>query len=121
MSITEHQRNQLHNTLTDKLGTEEADTMVALLPPVGWADVATTRDIDLVRGEIGQLRRDFDNQLAVAVAQLRQEMAESREQLHKDIGEVHRTVSRLTWTMTLGMLGTVIAAASLAFSAATFF
>jgi len=97
MSVTEHRRNQLYNTLTEKLGAEEADTMVDLLPPVGWADVATKRDLDYV------------------VAQLRLEMAEMREQAHRDLTGVEK---RLLIAMISTMLATVIAVSGLAFAAA---
>jgi hypothetical protein len=33
----------------DKLSARDAATMMELLPPVGWADVATKRDLDHLR------------------------------------------------------------------------
>lgn len=32
------------------MGSDGADTLMALLPPVGWADVATKRDLQLELG-----------------------------------------------------------------------
>jgi hypothetical protein len=46
MAIDEHARHQLYTTLEEKIGSEPAATLMGLLPPVGWADVATKRDLD---------------------------------------------------------------------------
>jgi len=46
MTITEASRHRLHEALIDKLGEEEASTLMEHLPPVGWADVATKTDIE---------------------------------------------------------------------------
>ena len=69
---------------------------MSLLPPVGWADVATKRDLDALGTELrGELRRD---------------RAAARR--------VHRDLGVLTRTLMIGMLTTVIAVAGLAFGAA---
>jgi len=48
MTISEDSRHHLHNTLDDLLGPQDAGTLMAYLPPVGWSDVATRRDLDLL-------------------------------------------------------------------------
>ena len=45
MSITEASRFQLRTAIGQILGKEAADTLMELLPPVGWADVATKTDL----------------------------------------------------------------------------
>ncbi len=47
MAIDERSRHELHRKLVQTLGPEEAATLMSYLPPVGWADVATKRDLDL--------------------------------------------------------------------------
>ena len=47
MPIDERKRHALYERLDDVLEEEHADTLMELLPPVGWADVATKRDLDL--------------------------------------------------------------------------
>lgn len=57
----ERARLCLHHVLEERLGEEEASTMMELLPPVGWADVATKHDVDRA---VGELRAEMSVQLA---------------------------------------------------------
>jgi hypothetical protein len=43
--IDERARHELYRAVEELLGTKAADTLMALLPPVGWADVATKGDL----------------------------------------------------------------------------
>jgi len=45
MAIDERNRLQLAEALKRALGDEEGITLMELLPPVGWADVATKHDL----------------------------------------------------------------------------
>ena len=57
MAISEESRHHLYLRLEEVLGSEEAATLMEHLPPVGWADVATKRDIDALRDS---MKRDID-------------------------------------------------------------
>lgn len=46
MAITEEDRHELYVRLEKVLGAKPATTLMEHLPPVGWADVATRRDLD---------------------------------------------------------------------------
>ena len=46
MATTEQDRFRLHQRLEAVLGAQEAATLMEHLPPVGWAGVATKRDLD---------------------------------------------------------------------------
>ena len=63
MSITEASRFQLRTAIGQILDEEAADTLMELLPPVGWADVATKTDLQHLRNEmqadIKNLRDEF--------------------------------------------------------------
>ena len=45
MAVDERSRHELYVRLESMLGRAEADTLMSLLPPVGWADVATRQDL----------------------------------------------------------------------------
>ena len=46
MAVSERQRHALHEWARTAASEEVAETLMELLPPVGWADVATKRDLD---------------------------------------------------------------------------
>ena len=48
MPVTEYERNHLFAWFEEHMGKERAATMMSMLPPVGWADVATKRDLDVM-------------------------------------------------------------------------
>jgi hypothetical protein len=50
--VTDAQRRSLYDELVRTHGQEHADTMMDLLPPVGWNDVARRSDIAELRGEL---------------------------------------------------------------------
>lgn len=52
MSITEASRFQLRTAIGQILSEEAADTLMELLPPIGWADVATKTDLQHLRDEL---------------------------------------------------------------------
>ncbi len=62
MPVDDRTRLNLHRKLEAVLGHDEADTLMAHLPPVTWNDVATKADLDAlganlrheVRAEISQ-------------------------------------------------------------------
>ena len=46
MQIDERTRHEMYLGLEEKLGTAVADALMAHLPPIGWADVATKHDLE---------------------------------------------------------------------------
>jgi hypothetical protein len=63
MSVNEHERHQLFTWFEEHMGSERAATMMSLLPPVGWGDVATRRDLDLIRRDLELLEARIDAKL----------------------------------------------------------
>lgn len=52
MAITEEARHRLYRRLEGVLGAEEATTLMEHMPPVGWADVVTKRDLEHLGTEL---------------------------------------------------------------------
>jgi hypothetical protein len=63
MAISEESRHHLSQRLEVVLGADEATTLMEHLAPVGWADVATKRDLDGLgaglRSELAVVRSDL--------------------------------------------------------------
>jgi len=74
MPVDERRRLQLADAAKRALGDDAGITLMELLPPVGWADVATKQDLLVVRDELmlhleARLERAF-RQIIVTMASL---------------------------------------------------
>lgn len=87
MAITEETRHRLFQRLEVVLGAEEAATLMEHLPPVGWADVATKRDLDHLEAVT---RRDIEA-LAATTSRDIEALAASTK---RDIEALAATTSR---------------------------
>ena len=85
MSITEASRFQLRTAIGLILDEEAADTLMELLPPVGWADVATKTDLQHLRDE---LKGDIQN-LRVAT---KSDLQHLRDELKGDMLNLQLTI-----------------------------
>jgi hypothetical protein len=108
MAIDERSRHAMYLRLEEVLGAEQATTLMEHLPPVGWADVATRRDIEMLRvattHDVESLRRDLGATEKYVLGTLRSEIAQA--------------FSAQTRTLVMTQLGSVVAAVALAFGAA---
>ena len=100
MTINEESRHELYSRLEEVLGRKQAATLMEHLPPVGWADVATKRDLETleIRVSAGFERVDarFD----------------------RLEGEMSARMAEWARTVLYANLGAMVATASLAFAAA---
>lgn len=78
MAITEETRHRLYQRLEEVLGPEQAATMMAHLPPVGWADVATKHDLHQLGARLDLRFEQVDLRIEAATANVRAE-------LHRDL------------------------------------
>ena len=126
MDLDDRSRLALHQRLAQVLGRDEAATLMAHLPPVGWHDVATKRDLDALgaelRGEIAGLRGEMAQQGAGLRGEMVQQGAELRGEIAGLRGEIHQEMSKFTRTVVLAVVATnaagIMTAAGLAFAAA---
>ncbi|MBM3664102.1 MAG: hypothetical protein FJW94_14745 [Actinobacteria bacterium] len=85
MTLTEEGRHRLHTSLTLAIGADAANTLMETLPPVGWADVATNRDLDQLRAEIRAEFTEVRSEMSELRADLRVGQAELRSELHSTL------------------------------------
>lgn len=126
MTITEPARHRLYEKLEELLGMDDADTLMAHLPPVGWADVATRADLDQlhdrirveladlrieiaeVRTEMADLRTELRHDLDAFRTEIHQELAQFRDELHRDRAAAQR---QLLFVVFGAMISVLIAVA----------
>ena len=125
MTIDERSRHALYLKLEEVLGSEDAEVLMEHLPPVGWADVATKRDLDhlavatkrdldqlaaITRKDLRHLGERFDAKLDVTEQRV---LATIRQELTTQITNQTRALM-LTFSATLvSVAGVAFAAAKL--------
>jgi hypothetical protein len=104
MAISEESRHQLHNKLDQVLGPAEAATLMAHLPPIGWADVATKHDLV-------ELERRIDMRFEMVDRRLTEldRLGEKLEQVRREL----RSNLMVSVATSAAMLGAVVAAIKL--------
>ena len=82
MAIDERARHELYLRLEEHLGAEAATTLMEHLPPTGWSEVATKRDLDQLRAAT---RADVDHLREITEARFDQLGNHLRAEFHKSI------------------------------------
>ena len=117
MVVDERARHRLFRTLEERLGPDEAATLMSLLPPAGWADVATKHDLEELRAAT---RHDLDD-LREELVRLEERMAIRSQALEHRLTATFeaglraqvRTFMFFTASFGVSLAGAVIAAAKL--------
>lgn len=111
MAVTEGRRHRLYTKFEEVIGAEEASTVMELLPPVGWADVATK---DQVRADLDTLRISMENsmlsmetRLKTEIGDMRAEIADVKVGLSKDL----RTIFITSFTAHTAMTALIVSLA----------
>ena len=111
--VSDHDRRELHSALEERLGEGPAGTLMDLLPPVGWADVARRSDITVLgaelRGEIAGLQGEIGG--------IKGELGGVKGELALLNARIDAQVPKLMWANVVSMFGVaglVLAAARLA-------
>ncbi len=99
MSVTNEDRYNLQTKANDLLGRKEGATLMELLPPVGWADVATKRDLD-------QLEERVDQRFDGLAQTIRTALAEQNAAIQTDLRKMQGML--LSAMVALATLATAI-------------
>lgn len=88
MAVSDQDRRLVREALEQAHGEGVAGTMMELLPPVGWGDVARQSDVESLRrdlhSEIAQVRTDLHGEIAL----LRGEMLEKFGVIEGRFGQI---------------------------------
>ena len=111
MALDERARHQLFLRLEQALGPEQAETLMELLPPVGWADVATKRDLDALEERMN---------LRFELVEQRFETSEHRllAAFRAELLDQSNLINAQTKTLIMANAGAVLSLAALAFGIA---
>jgi hypothetical protein len=104
MALDERARHELFLRLERALGPESAETLMELLPPVGWADVATKRDLDALGDKLE----------ARLLAALRGELLAQSNAINAQMNAISARMKSLAFVYA----GTVVSTVTLAFAVA---
>jgi hypothetical protein len=119
MALDERARHELFRRLEQVLGAESAETLMELLPPVGWADVATKRDLDALEERMNLRFELIDQRFESLEERLDQRFEASEHKLlaafRAELLAQSNTISAQTKALVRANLGTVVALATLAF------
>lgn len=68
MAVDERSRHELFSRLVEVLGKEHAAVLMEHLPPAGWADVATKRDLDQLADKLqASFRAEINAQTRIMI------------------------------------------------------
>lgn len=115
MALDELARHELHSRLRDAIGEQAAATLMDYLPPVGWADVATKRDLDALEQRIDARFDALDSRFDVVEARVEARIEALRADLR---GEITTAITAQTRTFMFAVLGSNLTIAGIAFAAA---
>ncbi len=95
--ISDAQRRQLHDALAAAIGDQPSELLMELLPPTGWADLATRTGLEIARTDLRMELHDFRSELKVDIqdlkAELKSDIEQVRTELKSDIQQVRTELS----------------------------
>ena len=122
MTITNEDRYALQERANSVLGREHAATMMELLPPVGWADVATKSDLDAqsetltlklrlewaaaeqrIRGDMASMEMGIRGDMASMERNRRSDMASMQQGHSGDMASMENAIAELRVSFEAGL------------------
>lgn len=116
-AIDERARHELFVAVQDKLGPANAETLMSLLPPVGWADIATKHDLHELEARIDLRFARLEERFNAVDERFTtyDERLEGMEQ--RILATVHRALAEQTRTLTFALVGAMASMASVSIAA----
>lgn len=98
MVMPERQLTTLYNQLTEAIGSEAANTLMELLPPNGWDQVATKGDIraseELLRRDLSASEKLLRGELKATEGRLTVKIASSESRQGARINKTNARIDR---------------------------
>jgi hypothetical protein len=129
MSVSEPERHELYQAFEGLMGKKKAETMMALLPPTGWGDVATRRDLEahelVTKRQLEAHEAAVKQQLEAHEAAVKQQLEAHEATVKQQFEIVNKNIEltksdlneRIMRTALMVNLPTVLAAVGLSFAA----
>jgi hypothetical protein len=105
MSVDEARRLLLHDAAREAWGAEAALVLMEMLPPTGWADVATKQDLD-------QLEERLEARLGGRIDSLDVRIDTLRYELAAQLADGQRRTMQWTVATMIAMTGVTTAVAT---------
>jgi hypothetical protein len=113
-NLDERARHELYRAAEELLGEEQANTLMSLLPPVGWADVATKDDLHQLEARLNARMDARFGQIDGRFAQIDLRFAELESRFE---ARLERAMREQTRTLMLGLVGAMATMTSLCLGA----
>ncbi|WP_420639604.1 hypothetical protein [Candidatus Poriferisocius sp.] len=117
-ALSERRRFALMDRLIEELGEEEAETLMASLPPVAWADLATKDDLrnleDRLNARIARIDARFEQidgrfaQVDARFEQVDARFVEQRGHFELQLAKSVRTMVFAMLAFSMAIIGTVL-------------
>lgn len=85
MSVDEARRLLLHDAARDAWGAEAALVLMEMLPPTGWADVATKHDLDQLEARVDVRLDSVETELGSAIGSLEAQLEIFRFEVRTEV------------------------------------
>lgn len=113
-------RRELFDLLEPSLGSRGAALLMAKLPPVGWADLATKADLGALRSELLGEMAKLEGKVDGIRFELKGEIGELRGELKGDIAEMRGELASQVPKLWAANVATMFGIAGLVLAIANF-
>ena len=137
MTVSERTRHELYEAARHTFGDAAAETLMEMLPPIGWADVATKQDLIASEDKTGARISSVEERLNLRIdgveerLNLRIDGVEERfterlaatearieATLHREIAGIANAIARQTRTLMFSLVGMLVGIGSLSLGVA---